>query len=222
MRKSRFSVEQITYGLKQVETGIPGSELRRKLRISEQAFYASKKKYGGVAAVEARRVSQLRPGHSIEHRPIGGLTSRTVLRAVGQKDDIGLPDSTGGPASHFLRALTRRDRVGVWPTADAGIWVDAGAAAWGIDDASIVDRPAASSCGSGGAATGSSNTTTSRRTTVAARCSPTNTPTPSSSRPATATAASPETTSGSGRRPGGSATGRTRSSPAATTIGGWR
>ena len=59
MRKSRFSVEQITYGLKQVETGVPVSELRRKLGISEQTFYAWKKKYGGMGAVEARRVSQL-------------------------------------------------------------------------------------------------------------------------------------------------------------------
>ena len=60
MRKSRFSVEQITYGLKQVETGVPVSELCRKLGISEQTFYAWKKKYGGMGAVEARRVSECR------------------------------------------------------------------------------------------------------------------------------------------------------------------
>jgi putative transposase len=59
MRKSRFSVEQITYTLKQVETGVPVAEVCRKLGISEQTFYVWKKKYGGLGAVEARRVNQL-------------------------------------------------------------------------------------------------------------------------------------------------------------------
>jgi transposase-like protein len=47
MRKSRFSVEQITYALKQVEMHVPVAEVCRKLGISEQTFYAWKKKYGG-------------------------------------------------------------------------------------------------------------------------------------------------------------------------------
>jgi putative transposase len=59
MRKSRFSVEQITYALRQVDTGVPVGELCRKLGISEQTFYVWKKKYGGMGATEARRVSQL-------------------------------------------------------------------------------------------------------------------------------------------------------------------
>jgi putative transposase len=59
IRKSRFSVEQITYALKQVETGVPVAEICRKLGISEQTFYLWKKKYGGMGVVEARRVSQL-------------------------------------------------------------------------------------------------------------------------------------------------------------------
>ena len=59
MRKSRFSVEQIAYALRQVDTGVPVGELCRKLGISEQTFYVWKKKYGGMGATEARRVSQL-------------------------------------------------------------------------------------------------------------------------------------------------------------------
>jgi putative transposase len=39
MRKSRFSVEQIAYALRQVDTGVPVGELCRKLGISEQTFY---------------------------------------------------------------------------------------------------------------------------------------------------------------------------------------
>jgi putative transposase len=58
MRKSRFSVEQIAYGLKQVETGVPGRA------VPEDGYQRAdvllwKKKYGGMGAVEARRVSQL-------------------------------------------------------------------------------------------------------------------------------------------------------------------
>lgn len=60
MRKSRFSVEQITYALKQVATGVQVAEVCRKLGISEQTFYVWKKKYGGMGAVEARRVNLLK------------------------------------------------------------------------------------------------------------------------------------------------------------------
>jgi putative transposase len=60
MRKSRFSVEQIVYALKQVETGAPVGEICRKLGISEQTFYTWKKHYAGMGAVEAPQVNQLR------------------------------------------------------------------------------------------------------------------------------------------------------------------
>jgi putative transposase len=59
MRKSRFSVEQITYAVRQVESGVAVAELCRKLGISEQTFYTWKKKYAGMGAVEARRANQL-------------------------------------------------------------------------------------------------------------------------------------------------------------------
>ena len=60
MKKSRFSVEQITYALKQVEMGsVAVADMCRKLGVSEQTFYVWKKKYGGLDAVEARKVSQL-------------------------------------------------------------------------------------------------------------------------------------------------------------------
>ena len=54
MRKSRFTVEQIVYALKQVETGVPVGEQCRKLGISEQTFYAWKKKYAAMGVSEAK------------------------------------------------------------------------------------------------------------------------------------------------------------------------
>ena len=41
MKKSRFTQQQIVYAIKQVEAGVPISELCRKYGISQQTFYAS-------------------------------------------------------------------------------------------------------------------------------------------------------------------------------------
>jgi Transposase len=48
MRKSRFSVEQIVYALKQVDAGLPAIDLCRKMGISEQTFYVGKKRYAAA------------------------------------------------------------------------------------------------------------------------------------------------------------------------------
>jgi putative transposase len=39
MRKARFTEEQITFALKQVESGKPVGEVCRQLGVSEQSFY---------------------------------------------------------------------------------------------------------------------------------------------------------------------------------------
>ena len=88
MRKSRFSVEQIIYALKQVETGVPVAEICRKLGISEQTFYVWKKKYGGMGAVEARRVSQLEEENRRLKQLVADLTlDKQMLQEVLAKKD---------------------------------------------------------------------------------------------------------------------------------------
>jgi putative transposase len=59
MKKARFSEEQITYALKQVESGKPVGEVCRQLGVSEQSFYRWKKKYEGMGVAELRRLRQL-------------------------------------------------------------------------------------------------------------------------------------------------------------------
>ncbi len=59
MKKSRFTDEQISFALKQAETGTPVAEVIRKMGISEQTFYNWKKKYGGLGPGELRRLKQL-------------------------------------------------------------------------------------------------------------------------------------------------------------------
>lgn len=59
MRKSRFSEEQIAYALRQVESGVPATEVCRKMGVSEQTFYLWKRRFGGMGTAEVRRVRQL-------------------------------------------------------------------------------------------------------------------------------------------------------------------
>ena len=45
MKKSKFTEEQITYALGQVESGTPPADVCRQLGVSEATFYIWKKKY---------------------------------------------------------------------------------------------------------------------------------------------------------------------------------
>ena len=48
MQKKRFSEEQIAFALRQEESGIAASQVRRKLGVSEATFYRWKKKFGSL------------------------------------------------------------------------------------------------------------------------------------------------------------------------------
>ena len=53
MKRKRFSVEQITGVLQQVEAGVPVGDVCRQVGVSEQTFYRWKKAYGGMLPSEA-------------------------------------------------------------------------------------------------------------------------------------------------------------------------
>jgi putative transposase len=59
MRKSKFAAEQLVYAVKQIEAGVPVAELARKYGVSEKTLYAWRKRYGGLAPSELRRLKQL-------------------------------------------------------------------------------------------------------------------------------------------------------------------
>ena len=59
MKKSKFTEEQITFALRQAETGTKVEEVCRKMGIAEGTFYNWKKKYGGLGVTELRRLKQL-------------------------------------------------------------------------------------------------------------------------------------------------------------------
>lgn len=59
MKTSKFTPEQITFALKQAETGTSVSEVCRKMGFSGQTFYRRKRAYGGLGSSELRRLRQL-------------------------------------------------------------------------------------------------------------------------------------------------------------------
>ncbi len=86
MKKSRFSEQQITFALKQAETGIPVAEICRKLGIAEPTFYRWKKLYGGLMPSEVKRLKQLEEENSRLKRLVADLTlDRQMLQEVVSK-----------------------------------------------------------------------------------------------------------------------------------------
>jgi len=60
MKKSRFTEEQITFALRQADSGMPVADVCRQLGISEATFYVWKRKYGNLGVTELRQLRQLR------------------------------------------------------------------------------------------------------------------------------------------------------------------
>lgn len=86
MKKSRFSEQQITFALKQAESGVPAAEICRKLGIAEPTFYRWKKLYGGLMPSEVKRLKQLEEENSRLKRLVADLTlDRQMLQEVVSK-----------------------------------------------------------------------------------------------------------------------------------------
>ena len=59
MKKTKFTEQQISFALKQAETGTRVDEVCRMMGSSEATFYNWKRKYGGLGVSELRRLRQL-------------------------------------------------------------------------------------------------------------------------------------------------------------------
>lgn len=87
MKKTRFTEQQIAFALKQAETGTPVSEVTRKLGISEVTFYNWKKKYGGMAVTELRRLKQLEDENARLKKIVADLSlDKEMLQDVLKKN----------------------------------------------------------------------------------------------------------------------------------------
>jgi putative transposase len=59
MKRSKFTEEQIAYGLRQAEIGTPAPDVCRQLGVSEATFYVWKKKFAHLGVSERRKLRQL-------------------------------------------------------------------------------------------------------------------------------------------------------------------
>ena len=59
MKKSRFTEHQVLQAVKELEAGIPATEICRKLAISSTTIYNWRAKYGGMTESELKRLRQL-------------------------------------------------------------------------------------------------------------------------------------------------------------------
>ena len=59
MKKSRYTEEQITFALRQADSGTLVADVCRQLGVSEATFYIWKRKYGKLGVTELRQMRQL-------------------------------------------------------------------------------------------------------------------------------------------------------------------
>lgn len=86
MKRSRYSDEQVTYALKQAESGTAVSDVCRQLGISEATFYVWKKKFGSLAATEVRELRLLREENSRLKGLVADLTlDKHILGEIVRK-----------------------------------------------------------------------------------------------------------------------------------------
>ena len=85
MKKSRYAKEQISFALRQVETGTPVAEVIRGMGIAEQTFFRWKKVYAGLGVGELRCVKHARRAPQSRQAYLAGCSVKNVWSApVGQ------------------------------------------------------------------------------------------------------------------------------------------
>ena len=83
MKKSKFSEEQISYVLRQAESGTPVSDVCRGMGVSEATFYVWKKKYASMGVSELRKLRQLEDEKVRLKRLVADLTlDKHILNEV--------------------------------------------------------------------------------------------------------------------------------------------
>jgi putative transposase len=74
MKKKHFTEEQITYALRQAESGTPVPDICRQMGCSEASFYIWKKRYANLGVTELRELRQLRDENARLKRLVADLT----------------------------------------------------------------------------------------------------------------------------------------------------
>jgi len=84
--KKWFTEAQITFALRQADSGTPIEEITRKLGIAEATFYRWKTKYAGLGVAEVRRLKQLEDENKRLKHLVADLTlDKQILQDVLSK-----------------------------------------------------------------------------------------------------------------------------------------
>ena len=87
MKLSKFTEEQITYALRQAESGTPAADVRRQLGVSETTSYVWKKKYAHLGVSELRRIRQLEDENARLKHAVADLTlDKHILQETLRKN----------------------------------------------------------------------------------------------------------------------------------------
>ncbi len=83
MKRKRYTDEQISFALRQAESGTPVEEICRRMGISEPTFYRWRKKFSGMGVSEIRRLKQLEDENKKLKQLVADLTlDKTMLQDV--------------------------------------------------------------------------------------------------------------------------------------------
>ena len=86
MKKSKFTEEQIAYGLRQVEGGSPVADVCRQLGVSEATFYIWKKNYAHLGVSELRQLRALEDENARLKRVVADLSlDKHILTEAAKK-----------------------------------------------------------------------------------------------------------------------------------------
>lgn len=86
MRPSRYSDEQISYALRQAESGTAVADVCRELGFCEATFYLWKKKYANLGRTEISELRQLREENAKLKRLVADLwLGKYLLAEIVQK-----------------------------------------------------------------------------------------------------------------------------------------
>jgi len=86
MKRKRYTDEQISFALRQAESGVSIEEICRRLGISEPTFYRWKKKFAGMGVAEIRRLKQLEEENRKLKQLVADLSlDKTMLQDVPRR-----------------------------------------------------------------------------------------------------------------------------------------
>jgi putative transposase len=85
MKKQRFSEEQIIGFLRQADSGVPVQQLCRKHGFSDATFYKWRGRFGGMEAVDVRRLRELEGDNGkLKKLPAEAMLDIEALKVVAR------------------------------------------------------------------------------------------------------------------------------------------